>query len=112
MNSICNDDLEENIELVANPTRSWTNGEYLDYKKTCALKDININSYYNNDVIANISSIGEIRKMFKIAMDTTDGDFIKVFIKNNKLMKFNKYEAGVYYHDKKGEENKIKDIKR
>ena len=32
-------------------------------------------------------------------MDTYDGDFIKVYIINNKLIKFNKCGAGVYYQD-------------
>lgn len=106
-----NKELVNNIELEANLTRLWTNGEYVEYDKTCTLNNINIKAYYNKDGIANIISTGEVSKYFRILMDTSNGDFIKVYINNNKLIKFNKCGVDIYYHNTK-EENKIKDIKR
>ena len=70
------------------------------------MKDIG----YRNG-ISNILSMGEVNKLFRIVMDTSDGDIIKAFINCNKLIKFIKCGAGVYYHDTK-EENKVKDIKK
>ena len=84
---MCNKDLINNIELAANPTRAWTNGGFLDYDKTCTLNNIGIKAYYNKNGIANILSMSEIYKLFRIVMDTSDGDFIKVYINNNKLIK-------------------------
>ena len=103
-----NKDLINNIESAANPTRAWTNGEFLDYDKTCTLNNIGIKAYYNKDGIANILSMSEICKLFRIFMDTSDGDFIKVYINNNRLIKLNRYGTGVYYHDT-DEEKDIRD---
>ena len=96
---MCNKDIKNNIESAADPTRAWTNGVFLDYDKTCTLNNIGIKSYYNKDGIANILSMSEICKLFRMVMDTSDGDFIKLYINNNKLIKFNRCGAGVYYHD-------------
>ena len=98
---MCNKDLINNVESAANPTRAQTNDGFLDYDKTWTLNNIGIKAYYNKDGIANILSMSEICKSFRIVMDTYDGDFIKVYIINNKLIKFNKCGAGVYYHDTK-----------
>jgi len=43
--------------------------------------------------------MSEICKLFRIVIDNSDGDFIEVYINNNKLIKFNKCGAGVYYQD-------------
>ena len=59
--------------------------------------------------------MSEISKIFRLVMDTSDGDFIKVYINNNKLIKFNKCGAGVYYHntnEEKGTRDKSKNIIR
>ena len=69
------------------------------------MKDIG----YRNG-ISNILSMGEVNKLFRIVMDTSDGDIIKAFINYTKLIKIIKCGVGVYYHDTK-EENKVKDIK-
>ena len=113
INSMCNKDLINNIESAANPTRAWTNGGFFDYDKTCTLNNIGIKAYHNQDGIANILSMNEICKLFRIGIDTSDGDSIKVYIINNKLIKFNRCGAGVYYHDtneEKGTRNKSKNI--
>ena len=48
-------------------------------------------------------------------MVTSGGDFIKVYINNNILIKFNKCGAGVYYHDtneEKGTRDKSKTLQK
>ena len=96
---MCNKDLINNVESTANPTRAWTYDGFVDYDKTWTLNNIGIKAYYNKDGIANILSMSEICKSFRIVMDTSDGDFIKVYIINNKLIKFDKCGKAVYYHN-------------
>ena len=110
---MCIKDLLHNIESATNPTRTWTNGGFLEYDKACTLNNTGIKAYYNKDGIANILSMSEICKLFRIVVNTSDGDFIKVYINNNKLINFNKCGAGVYYHDpneEKGTRDKRKSI--
>ena len=110
---MCNKDLINNVESAANPTRAQTNDGFLDYDKTWTLNNIGIKAYYNKDGIVNILSISDICKSFRIVMDTYDGDFIKVYINNNKLIKVNKCGVGVYYHganEGKGTRDKSKNI--
>ena len=110
---MCNKELINNVLSTVNPTRACTNSGFLDYDKTYTLNNIGNKTYYNKDGIENILSMSEICKLFRIVMDTSDGDFIKVYINNNKLIKVNKCGVGVYYHganEGKGTRDKSKNI--
>ena len=58
-----------------------------------------MSAYYNINCIANISPMGEISKKIGVAMDTVEGNFIKVYLNCNNFLKFYKYGAGIYYHN-------------
>ena len=78
INSICNKDLVYIIRTTTQPTRAWTNGGFLEYDKTYNLKVINMGAYYNRNGIANILSMGETSKNFRVTIDAVKGNFIKV----------------------------------
>ena len=42
-----------------------------------------MSAYYNETVIANILSMGEISKNLRVVMDTVKGNFIKVYLNCN-----------------------------
>ena len=44
---------------------------------------MNMSAYYNKYGISNILSIGEISKKIKVAMNTVEGNFIKVYLNCN-----------------------------
>ena len=55
--------------------------------------------WYNNDSLANILSMAEVRKICRITMDTSVEAAMNVHRRDGSLMKFTEYKSGLYYFD-------------
>ena len=62
--------------------------------------------WYNPHSLANILSLAEVRKTYRVTMDTDVEPAMCVHRKNGSLMKFVEYGNGLYFHDPSTAENR------
>ena len=55
--------------------------------------------YYNPDFIANILSLAQVTKQFRVIYDSTQEDILFLHKKNGDIIKFIKSKMGLYYFD-------------
>ena len=55
--------------------------------------------YYNPDSIANILSLAQVTKKFRVTYDITNKDALILHKKDGDVIKFIKSKMGLYYYD-------------
>ena len=93
-----NADILENIETVENKLTLLTNGGKHVSNMMGELRNFGKN-WYSPTSLANILSLAEVRKKFRVTMDTSVEPAIVVHRKNGTKMKFSEYKSGLYYYE-------------
>ena len=101
ISSVCNKDLISNAKPVT-PLTVYTNGGSQTYSVTGTLNVIPLEVYYDGSSIANILSLSEICKNFRVTMDSDTEHAITVHLTNTHLMKFTRCSSGLYFYDTRG----------
>ncbi len=57
--------------------------------------------WYNEDSLANILSLAQVRKRCRVTMDTAQEAAMVVHRKDGSMMKFKEFRSGLYYYDPK-----------
>ena len=95
-----NNQLLENIKDSDTTLRYYTNGEHQNSHKKGYFAGF-FYVWYNTMSMLNILSFAEVRKKFRITMDTNKETSMNVHLENNKIMKFKEVSSGLYlYKDK------------
>ena len=55
--------------------------------------------WFNPESLANIVSLAQVRKLWRVTMDTQDEVSMRIHLEGNKVMKFKEHTNGLFYHD-------------
>ena len=81
-----------------NTIQCYCNGGYQDMDQEATLPGFGT-VYYNPDFIANILSLAQVTKQFRVIYDSTQEDILFLHKKNGDIIKFIKSKMGLYYFD-------------
>ena len=84
-----------NIKDSAKTLRAYTNGGHQDSTKEGDFPGL-FKVWYNSESMLNILSFKDVRKRFRITVDTSVENAICVHMDDGKVMKFNEVESGLY----------------
>ena len=85
-----------NIRKSANKLRAFTNGGHQDSDMVGGLPHF-FDVWYNPDSLMNILSFSEVAKKYRITMDSSKSNIIKVHLnEDGKCWKFSKVDSGLY----------------
>jgi hypothetical protein len=87
-----------NIRPSTRQLRVYTNGGTQTSRETCTLKNFG-DIWFNAQSLANILSLAEVRRICRVAMDTSIEAAMDVHRANGTIMKFQEYRTGLYYFD-------------
>ena len=93
-----NADMLKNVRKVNEKLELATNGGTHTTDMKGELENFGL-VWYSSNSLANILSMAEIRKKYRITMDTNVETSITVHRKNGTKMKFMEYRSGLYYYD-------------
>ena len=78
--------------------RAYTNGGHQDSTKVADLPGF-FKVWYNPDSMLNILTFADVRKKFKVTMDTSKGACFNVHLQDEKVIKFVEIRSGMYLLD-------------
>ena len=99
ISSIANKDLAHDLEQSNDTVRAWTNGGFIYYNVTCKVNVLNVEAFYNARGIANILSMADVAKKYRVTMDTHNSPNISVHIDVHLVLTFRNCGSGIYYFD-------------
>jgi len=98
-NSFFNRQLLENIQ-VCNGIRAYSNGGSMDYSVNGSVQILPaLKAYYNEDSLANILSMAEVAKFYRVRMDSEQNNSIYVYISDTQYLEFTCLGRGLYCFD-------------
>jgi len=98
-NSFFNRRLLGNIQ-TCDGIRAYSNGGHLDYFEDGIVTTLPaLSAYYNPDSLANILSLSEVARYYRVVMDTEQSNCITVLLSGSHCITFLKIGRGLYAYD-------------